>query len=82
MENIQAKLPIRNRKIKNPVVFAFNITCTHFLAYKSSQYSRLAQAITSQDAIEKDDKGNQKFKLLPNTVNVSMGIEQRAKKLS
>lgn len=36
MDKIQKKLPIKNRQIKSPVVFTFNIVLNHYLAYKNT----------------------------------------------
>ena len=74
MDKIINRSPIRNYKVKQPVVFAFNILLNHHLAMKNSHYSVVERCIRQN--------GIDNFILLPNITNVSMNIEQRADMLS
>lgn len=38
MDKIHKKLPIRQRPVKQPVVFAFNIILSQYNAYRNAQY--------------------------------------------
>jgi hypothetical protein len=45
MDKIQRKLPIQNRNLRSPVVFAFNVLANHYLAYGTSQYKTVQRMI-------------------------------------
>ena len=75
MDRIRVESPIRNYRLKQPVVFAFNILLNHYLAFKTSHYN------TVHRLIEKENNVN-KLYLLPNITSVSMNIEERGEKLA
>ena len=70
MDKLQKHFPIRNRKVKHPIVFTFNILMSHFLAYKQSHYLAIQKIIQHYNKVDN-------FYLLPNITNVSMTIEER-----
>ena len=71
MDRIHVQSPIRNYRLKQPVVFTFNVLLNHYLAFKTSHYH------TVQRLIQKENHAD-KFHLSPNITSVSMNIEQRA----
>ena len=70
MDKLYKRLPIQNRNLRSPVVFAFNILTTHFMAFNTAHYRVLQKLIESENQVDK-------FYLLPNVTRVSMTIEER-----
>jgi hypothetical protein len=45
MDKIHKRLPIQHRKMRAPVVFAFNILTTHFMAFQETHYRAIQHLI-------------------------------------
>ena len=75
MDKIQRRLPIQQRTLRTPVVFAFNVLLNHYLALKTSHYNAIQKIFQKYNNVDN-------FYLLPNVTNVSMNIEQRGAKLA
>lgn len=71
MDKIQRRLPIQQRALKQPVVFAVNILLNHYLAMRTSHYNTLAHIFRKYNNVEK-------FFILANITNASMSIEERS----
>lgn len=68
-------MPIQHRSVRSPVVFAFNILTSHFMAFQSSHYAAVQRLIQQEAQVDK-------FYLLPNITSVSMTIEERSAQLA
>jgi hypothetical protein len=79
MDNLSKILPIRNYRLSQPLVVAFNIHLTHHNAFGNSHYQRLYDVLTDEQFA-----GLQKNKviLLPNVTNLTSTIESRANSLT
>ena len=77
MDNIKRVLPIRSYKLRNPIVIAFNIHLTHFNAFGTRHYDRLARSLMQHAQVQK-----RKVILLPNITNLEQSIESRGETLS
>ena len=75
MDKIHKRLPIQHRSLRSPVIFAFNILTTHFMAFNTAHYAALQRIIQKDNNVDK-------FYLLPNITSVSMTIEERAAQLA
>ena len=49
MDKLYKRLPIQNRNLRSPVVFAFNILTTHFMAFNTAHYRVLQKLIESEN---------------------------------
>ena len=77
MEHLITKVAIRERVLKNPIVFAANIPLTYYNSMGMSFYNRIGNAFKAQ--INVSCKGEQL--LVANTVSPTLNIEQRAERL-
>jgi len=64
-----------NGRMKQPVVFAFNILLNHYLAFQTTHYLAIQNMFRHYNKVEK-------FYLLPNITSVSMTIEQRGAQMA
>ena len=77
MDNIKRVLPIRNYKLRHPIVIAFNMHLTHFNAFGTRHYDRLVHTLTKRSRVEAS-----KVLLLPNITNLEQSIESRGQTMS
>jgi len=77
MEHLITKVAIRERVLKNPIVFAANIPLTYYNSMGMSFYNRIGNAFKAQ--INVSCKGE--HLLVANTVSPTLNIEQRAERL-
>lgn len=52
MDKIVKRLPIRDHRVKNPIIFVANISATHYKALCSSFYNPILQTLNEQLNIE------------------------------
>ena len=77
MDNIRKVLPIRKYDLTKPLVVVFNIHLTHFNAFGTRHYDRLAKCLVSNAKLKND-----KVLLLPNITNMEQSIESRGHSMS
>ena len=75
MDNIKRNIPIRQYKLAQPLVLAFNIHLSHYNAFGNSQYQRLYDILTNPKGANLDKRS---VYLLPNVTNLDTSIDIRA----
>lgn len=74
MDNLTKILPIRNYRLREPLVLAFNINLNHFNAFGTAHYNRAYNALTNVNGVGLETS---KVILLPNITNLTNNIESR-----
>ena len=75
MEKLAKRLPIRQFKLKAPVVFVTNIPTSHYKAFGHDYYESMERGLATQPNVEN-------FQMMPNIVSNTHTIEQRAEQLA